>query len=148
MKKTSFIIFITLLLFEVFALSHAGDPPPLTLEDIFNKANSIRYLSYQTKVTSPANTVRIFREKCISGLKVNEPACRRHVENSTATITALISKIGYEKAQNLIKQKQESQKSIRKLVLENGLFSESDFEYLISAEAVNRLGEPGEKGRR
>ena len=61
MKKTSFIILITLLLFEVFPLSHAGDPPPLMLEDIFNKANSIRFLSYQTKVTSPANTVRKFR---------------------------------------------------------------------------------------
>ena len=61
MKKTSFIILITFLLIEGLALSHAGDSPPLTLEDIFNKVNSIRYLSYRTKVTSPANTVRIFR---------------------------------------------------------------------------------------
>jgi len=58
MKNTSFIILITFLLIEGLALSHAGDSPPLTLEDIFNKTNSIRVLSYDTKVTSPANVVR------------------------------------------------------------------------------------------
>ena len=46
------------MLIEGLALSHAGETPPLSLEDIFNKANSIRVLSYDTKVTSPANMVR------------------------------------------------------------------------------------------
>jgi hypothetical protein len=61
MKQTSFIICITFLLVQGFCLSHAEDPLPLTLEDIFNKANSIRFLSYETQITSPANTVRKFR---------------------------------------------------------------------------------------
>ncbi|MFC1489307.1 DUF1566 domain-containing protein [Thermodesulfobacteriota bacterium] len=58
MKHALSIIFAALLLCASFAVTHAGTPAALTLEDIFSKANSIRYLSYQTKVTSPANTVR------------------------------------------------------------------------------------------
>jgi hypothetical protein len=60
MKQTSFMI-VTFLLMEAFALSHAGTPPGLTLEDIFSKANSIRFLSYDTKVTSPFKRVGNFK---------------------------------------------------------------------------------------
>jgi len=36
-------------------------PAALTLEEIFSKASAVRYLSYQTKVTSPAGSVRTYR---------------------------------------------------------------------------------------
>jgi outer membrane lipoprotein-sorting protein len=61
MKYVSSILFTALLLCASFAVIHAGIPGELTLEDIFSKANSIRYLSYQTKVTSPAGSVRKYK---------------------------------------------------------------------------------------
>jgi hypothetical protein len=57
MKYVSSILLTALLLCASFAVIRAGIPGELTLEDIFSKANSIRYLSYQTKVTSPAGSV-------------------------------------------------------------------------------------------
>jgi hypothetical protein len=59
MKHAASILFTVLMVCASFVVTHAGTPGALTLEDIFNKANSIRYLSYQTKITSPANTVKI-----------------------------------------------------------------------------------------
>ena len=57
MKHAASILFAVLMVCASFVVTRAGTPEALTLEDIFSKANSIRYLSYQTKVTSPANTV-------------------------------------------------------------------------------------------
>lgn len=47
--------------FFLIAFLSAGSAQALTLEEIFSKTDSIRNLSYRTKVTSPANTVRTFR---------------------------------------------------------------------------------------
>lgn len=58
MKRASSIIFTTLLVCASFTVTHADTPVALTLEDIFSKTNSIKYLSYQTKITSPAGSVR------------------------------------------------------------------------------------------
>jgi aspartate ammonia-lyase len=67
--------------------------------------------------------------------------CRQNVLNSTATLTALVSRIGYARAQALAGAMQESGKSLKTLVLGQNLLSESEFEQLISAESVTRLGE-------
>jgi len=61
MKHASSIIFAALLLCASFAVTHADTPVALTLENIFSKTNSIRYLSYQTKITSPAGSVRKYK---------------------------------------------------------------------------------------
>ncbi|CAB5140895.1 hypothetical protein D3OALGA1CA_3847 [Olavius algarvensis associated proteobacterium Delta 3] len=47
--------------FLLVAFLLAGSAQALTLEEIFSKTDSIRNLSYWTKVTSPANTIRMFR---------------------------------------------------------------------------------------
>ena len=47
--------------FFLIGFLSAGSAQSMTLEEIFSKADSIRNLSYRTKVTSPANTVRTFR---------------------------------------------------------------------------------------
>jgi hypothetical protein len=61
MKHAVSILFAVLMVGASFVVTRAGTPEALTLEDIFSKANSIRYLSYQTKITSPANTVMIIK---------------------------------------------------------------------------------------
>jgi hypothetical protein len=56
----------------------------------------------------------IFRDHCVSGIIANEEVCKRNVENSTATITALIPKIGYEKASEIVKIAQKNFFPLRK----------------------------------
>ncbi len=86
------------------------------------------------------NSSSMLCNRCVEGLKVNEKACRRHVENSTATLTALVGRIGYEKAQGITCEFRRTGKSLREIAIYRKILSGKDFDELTSAEAVMRLG--------
>ena len=86
------------------------------------------------------NATFIFSEFCVSGILANEEVCKRNVENSTAAITALIPKIGYEKSSLIVKTSQNEFISIKEAAIKLKLISEQDFDDLISPESVCRLG--------
>ncbi len=87
------------------------------------------------------NTVRLLDRCCLRDVRVDREVCRKNVLNSTATLMALVSRIGYARAQALAEAMQESGKSLKTLVLEQNILSESKFEQLITAESDTRLGE-------
>jgi len=70
----------------------------------------------------------ILRRHCIDGLEADEARCRKHVENSTATATALVPVLGYERAGEAAKLAGAKSQTIRETV--------------ISPESVCRLGMP------
>ena len=86
------------------------------------------------------NASVIFREQCISGITSNEQVCKKNIENSTATITALIPKIGYEKASEIAKIAQKEFISIKEAAVKSKFISEKEFDELITPESVCRLG--------
>jgi aspartate ammonia-lyase len=83
---------------------------------------------------------KIFRENCITGITVNEEVCKKHVNNSTASVTALIPKTGYSKASEVARLMKEKQITVKEAVMELNLMPPDDFELLISPESVTRLG--------
>jgi aspartate ammonia-lyase len=85
---------------------------------------------------------RILREHCVTGIEADEARCRAHVEGATATLTALVESLGYERAQEVAVRARKEGKSIREIVLEQGLLSSEDFDRLTSPESVSRLGSP------
>lgn len=86
------------------------------------------------------NASKIFKEKCVSGITANPENCKKNVANSTAIITALVPKIGYNNASKIAEIAQKEKISIKEAALKSGLFSNKDFEDLITPEAVCRLG--------
>lgn len=88
-------------------------------------------------LTNACNTLRVHG---VTGMKANEEQCRKHVSNSTALITAIIPVLGYEKASEFAKSARESVKSVREVILDSGLISETELNELTSPEFVNRLG--------
>ncbi|MCY1721543.1 aspartate ammonia-lyase [Prolixibacteraceae bacterium Z1-6] len=91
-------------------------------------------------LTMLSNSCKIFREKCISGMTANEVICKKNIENSTATATALIPKIGYNTTSEIAKYAKEAGISIKEAALKSGCISEEEFENMISPEAVCKLG--------
>ncbi len=87
------------------------------------------------------NACNIFAEKCVTGITVNELVCRQNTENSTAVITALIPKVGYNKASEILQMVKTESISIKEAVVKSGYITELEFNELISPEAVCRLGE-------
>lgn len=85
------------------------------------------------------NTNRIFVQKCVDGIKANEEKLKSDLYSSTATLTALLPKLGYDKLSKIYEELKESKISVKEYILTNNLMSEEEFEYLISAEHVLAL---------
>jgi len=91
-------------------------------------------------LTNLNNACTIFSEHCVAGITANEQVCRKNVENSTASITALIPKIGYQKASEIAKTAQNEFISIKEAAIKLKLISEQEFDELITPESVCKLG--------
>jgi aspartate ammonia-lyase len=88
------------------------------------------------------NACSIFRKHCVAGIEADERRCRAHVEGSTATLTALVERLGYEQAQAVALRAREEGRAIREIVVGLRLLSSEEFDRLISPESVMRLGSP------
>ena len=84
----------------------------------------------------------IFRKHCVEGIEADEARCRAHVYSSTAVVTSLVEPLGYEKCTELVRQAKEQGKSVRQLVMDEGLLTAEQFDQLASPDNVLRLGSP------
>lgn len=92
-----------------------------------------------------ARSCDMLRRQCIEGLEADEPRCRSQVANATATATALLPLIGYERAARLVADAQREGRSLRDAAVASGWLTASEFDEATSAEAVCRLGSPDSK---
>jgi aspartate ammonia-lyase len=91
------------------------------------------------------NACSILRRLCVAGLEADEERCKRHVDGATATLTALVDRIGYSAAQEIAAEAKASGNGVRTLVIERGLLTADDFDDMVCAESVTRLGSPFRK---
>ncbi len=81
------------------------------------------------------------RTRCIDGIEVDEARCRQLVDGcATAAATALVGIIGYARAGELAHEARTTNRTIKSLVVEQGILSDAEFEAAIASEAVMRLG--------
>lgn len=78
-----------------------------------------------------SNAAELFEKKCIRDLKANRQACEAYIEKSLSLVTGLVPHIGYDRAAELAKQAYESGKTIREIVVEEGIISETAFNRLL-----------------
>ncbi len=89
-----------------------------------------------------ANVSRVFADKCISGIEANVDRLKEYAESSPSIGTALNPYIGYEKAAELVKQSTKTGKSIRELVLAEGLMREADLDRALDVLGMTKGGVP------
>ena len=93
-----------------------------------------------TSLDLMTNACDVFARLCVAGIAADREQCRQHVDASTATLTALVDRIGYESAQRLGAMALQQNKPIRQLVLEEKLLTAAELDELISPERVTKLG--------
>jgi len=76
----------------------------------------------------------------IEDLDVNRRQCRAHVDSSTAILTAMLPKIGYDRASEVARAAEASGQTIKETLIELKICTEEEFEELVSPEAVMALG--------
>jgi len=94
-----------------------------------------------------AHADEILRRFCVEGLEADEERCAMHVRASSAAATALVPEIGYEAACDVVRAAQAEGATIRDVVVARGLLTAAQYEELLTAEAVCRLGTPQQLGR-
>ncbi len=87
------------------------------------------------------NAIPILTEKCIKGIQHN-PVGLDIVHRSVGLVTALNPVIGYKAATRVAKQALDTGRSIREIVLEEGLMDESWLDIVLSPERMTRAGNP------
>ncbi len=86
------------------------------------------------------NTIRMFREFCISSMRVDEKRCRELLEKSHAHATVLNPYIGYDAVAQLVKTALAENKSLRQVLVERDIIPAK---YLNEILDARKMTEPG-----
>jgi aspartate ammonia-lyase len=92
------------------------------------------------------NAVRTLRIHCIDDITANADVCRRYVDYSIGTVTALNPVIGYERATELAAEAAETDRGILEIVRERGILTEQQIAEIFDPAAMTGRRKPG--GRR
>ncbi len=74
-----------------------------------------------------ATGLEMFNERCLAGISANPKRCQDYFENSTGLATALNPVIGYSAAAKVVKRALAEGRSIREIVVEEGLLDEQSW---------------------
>jgi len=78
------------------------------------------------------NAVKIFNEKCISGITVNAARCQDYAIRSLGIGTILNPIIGYSKAAEVVRESMRTGKSIKEIIQRQKLLSEEQLKQVLS----------------
>jgi aspartate ammonia-lyase len=87
--------------------------------------------------------VRVFTERCVTGITANADRAHELLDRSTAMATALSPYIGYAATAEIAKESVRTGQSIRALVLARGLLDAEALDRILSAESMTRPGIAG-----
>jgi aspartate ammonia-lyase len=87
-------------------------------------------------LTLMAQMLRVFEEKCVSGIKADEKRCLYFAELSVQVAAALNPVIGYEKAAEVVKAALKEGKTIRQVVMEKKLLTEEKYNQAVKMEKI------------
>jgi fumarate hydratase class II len=83
-----------------------------------------------------ANASRVFAQRCLAGLEANRGRAASLVEQSLAMATALVPRIGYDRAAEIAKASAESGRSVRELCLERRVLPPEELARLLDPLAL------------
>lgn len=89
------------------------------------------------------NTIKVFRERCVVGITANEERCRALVESSVGVVTAINPHVGYEVASRIAKEAIITGRSVREIVLEQGVLTEEELEQILNPYEMTKPGIAG-----
>ena len=87
-----------------------------------------------------ANVSRLFADRCIAGIVADVEVCRRYAESSPSLVTALVPVVGYEAAAAAAKRALAEHRTVREVVLDEGLATEEQLAEALDVLAMTRGG--------
>jgi fumarate hydratase class II len=93
-------------------------------------------------ITLLASAARAFTDRCVAGLEADEARCRELLERNPAIATALNPWIGYDRAAEVAKAAAKEKKSVREIVLREGLLPPEKADEALDVRAMTEPGLP------
>jgi fumarate hydratase class II len=90
------------------------------------------------EIMSRAATV--FATRCVSGIQANVERCREYGERTASLVTAIAPVVGYDKAAELFKKSLAEDKSIRQVILEEGVLPPGRVDEVLDLLRLTRGG--------
>ena len=87
-------------------------------------------LLYSIKILS--NSINIFNEKLLSGIKADKKKCNDYIEKSLAMCTSLAPIIGYDEAAEIAYEAYNSGKTVKQIVLEKNILAKEKVESILN----------------
>lgn len=100
-------------------------------------------MSLFEEITTLRRAARTFNNLAITDLKVN-PNLKYHIDNSVFLITALTPHIGYDTGCSIVNEAMKENKTIKEIVLEKGLLSNSLIDEILNNRDITSSGIAGE----
>lgn len=85
------------------------------------------------------NTISALTNKCLAGITARKDRCQSYAEGSLALVTALNTHIGYLNAANVAKESLATGKSIREIVLSQGLMNETQLAEVLDLDKMSKI---------
>jgi len=101
-------------------------------------------VSLLEELTILNGSINALAHKCVDGIEADEDRCRHLVESATATVTALVPRIGYKRAEEVLAYANENRLGLKEAAIASGAVTEEEFTELTSSESICRLGDPDE----
>ena len=83
-----------------------------------------------------SSSTRIFEEKLIVGLEANTEKLDENIQKNSILVTALVPKIGYDKAAEVAKEAVSKNVTIKEILVEKALIPESEIDELLDVEKL------------
>lgn len=83
-----------------------------------------------------ANAMRVFADRCVKGIEADSEQCDLLVRRSLMLVTALNPHIGYDKAAEVAKRAYKENKTLREVVLEEGLMEASELDQALDPSTM------------
>ncbi len=82
-------------------------------------------------VTLLTGAARMLADRCVQGLAADKIQCEAYIEKSLALVTALVPRIGYDRAAELAKKAYETGKTVRQVALETQVLDKDEIDKLL-----------------
>ena len=92
-------------------------------------------------ITTLEKAVDTLSVNCITGITANRKHCKDLMESSAGIATALCPHIGYKASATIAKTAVKAGKSVRELVLEQGIMTEKELEEVLDPYLMTEVGE-------
>jgi len=87
-----------------------------------------------------AAAARTLAERCVAGIEAAAERCRRYAESSPATATALAPHLGYDVAARIVHDALATGRTVREVVLDEGLMDPDELDTALDVMAMTRGG--------